>query len=121
MNDLTGRNIGGCCLSIRLSDYARVGQWVLEGAQPSVPADWFARAGGTRVEIGNGMGYGYQWWTSRHGFGARGIFGQYITIVPSDRLVIAVVSSHSTATSRPLTEAGNALWRIIGQAAGGDQ
>mgnify|MGYP000156119455 CR=1 FL=1 len=115
MTDLTGRNIGGCCLSIRLSDYARMGQWVLEGGQPSVAPGWFERAGGQRVAVGGGMGYGYQWWTNPTGFGAQGIFGQYITIVPRQRLVIAVVSSHPVATGRTLTEARGALWRAVAE------
>lgn len=118
MTDLTGRNIGGCCLSIRLSDYARMGQWVLEGGQPSVPAGWFAKAASKQADIGvEGFGYGYQWWTNPRGFGAQGIFGQYITIVPSQRLVIAVVSSHPTATGKVLSEARVALWRTVAEGA----
>lgn len=113
MVDRTERNIGGCCISLQLSDYARMGQWVLEGGQPSVPEGWFERAGGQRVAIGGGNGYGYQWWTSPLGFGAQGIFGQYITIVPSEQLVIAVVSNYPTATGRGLTEARSALWRAV--------
>lgn len=113
MVDRTDRNIGGCCISLQLSDYARVGQWVLEGGQPSVPQDWFARAGGERVAIGGGNGYGYQWWTNPMGFGAQGIFGQYITIVPKQRLVIAVVSNYPTATGKGLTEARGALWKAV--------
>jgi CubicO group peptidase (beta-lactamase class C family) len=116
MVDRTGANIGGCCISIQLSDYARMGQWVLDGGQPSVPAGWFEQAGGKRVDIGGGNGYGYQWWSNPIGFGAQGIFGQYITIVPADRLVIAVVSNHPTATGKRLTDARNALWRKVAEA-----
>ena len=116
MTDLTGRNIGGCCLSVRLSDYARMGQWVMEGAQPSVPSDWFAKAATKQADIGApGYGYGYQWWTNPTGFGAQGIFGQYITIVPRQRLVIAVVSSHETATGKVLSDARGALWRTVAE------
>lgn len=116
MTDRTGANVGGCCISLLLSDYARMGQWVLESGQPSVPAGWFAQAGGKRVDIGGGNGYGYQWWSNPIGFGAQGIFGQYITLVPSERLVIAVVSNHPTATGKRLTEARNALWRTVVEA-----
>lgn len=105
MQDLTGSNIGGCCLSLRLADYARMGQWVMEGAQPSVPMDWFDKAGSAQVDLGGGYGYGYQWWTYPEGFGAQGIFGQAITIVPAQKLVIAVVSNYPTATGKALTEA----------------
>ncbi|MXP28976.1 serine hydrolase [Porphyrobacter algicida] len=114
MTDLTGSNIGGCCLSIRLSDYARMGQWVMEGGQPSVPKGWFAKAGSPEVHFDDGYGYGYQWWTYPDGnFGAIGIFGQYITIVPSQRLVVAVVSDYKTATGDGLTAARRALWKTL--------
>ena len=47
--------------------------------------------------------YGYQWWTyPGASFGAQGIFGQSITIVPDRRLVIASVSSWPAATGKPL-------------------
>jgi CubicO group peptidase (beta-lactamase class C family) len=110
MSDLTGGNIGGCCLSIRLSDYARMGQFALEGGQPSVPAGWFTSAGAPQVDFGDGYGYGYQWWTyPGASFGAQGIFGQSITIVPDRRLVIAIVSSWPSATGKPLSAARRAL------------
>lgn len=103
MQDLTGGNIGGCCLSLRLSDYARFGQFVLEGGNGLVPQGWFGKAGAPVVEFGPqapGFGYGYQWWTYPGGnYGAQGIFGQAITIVPSRNIVVAVVSNWPTATS----------------------
>jgi CubicO group peptidase (beta-lactamase class C family) len=114
MTDLTGGNIGGCCLSIRLADYARMGQWVLEGGQPSVPEGWFAQAGAAQVDLGKGFGYGYQWWTYPGGFyGAQGIFGQYITIVPEQDMVVAVVSNYPTATGEGLTQARMGLWQTL--------
>ena len=107
MTDLAGSsNIGGCCLSLRLSDYARMGQFALEGGQPSVPAGWFVAAGAPQVDLGDGYGYGYQWWTyPGASFGAQGIFGQSITVVPDRRLVVAIVSSWPAATGKPLSEA----------------
>lgn len=103
MTDLTGGNIGGCCLSIRLSDYARFGQFVLEGGEGVVPQGWFAKATGQQVALDTpGYGYGYQWWTYPGAYGAQGIFGQAITIVPEDRLVVAVVSNWPVASSRDL-------------------
>lgn len=104
MQDLTGGNIGGCCLSLRLSDYARMGQFALEGGKGVVPDGWFATAGSPLVDFAPeapGFGYGYQWWTYPGAtYGAQGIFGQAITIVPEERLVVAVVSNWETATSR---------------------
>lgn len=102
MTDPRGGNIGGCCLSIRLSDYARFGQFVLEGGKGVVSPGWFAEATAPRYEVGApGFGYGYQWWTYPGGnFGAQGIFGQSITILPQQRMVIALVGNWPTATSR---------------------
>ena len=103
MVDPRGGNIGGCCLSLRLSDYARMGQFALEGGNGTVPEGWFAEAGKPQVDFGPdapGFGYGYQWWTYPDGnYGAQGIFGQAITLVPDKRMVMAVVSNWPTATS----------------------
>lgn len=101
MVDPRGGNIGGCCLSLRLSDYARMGQFALEGGGGTVPEGWFAEAGSPLVDFENGgFGYGYQWWTYPGGnYGAQGIFGQAITIVPESQLVVAVVSNWPEATS----------------------
>jgi CubicO group peptidase (beta-lactamase class C family) len=103
MVDPRGGNIGGCCLSIRLADYARMGQFALEGGAGVVPEGWFAEAGKAQVDFGPGapgFGYGYQWWADPMGsYGAQGIFGQAITLVPDKRLVVAVVSNWPTATS----------------------
>lgn len=101
MVDPRGGNIGGCCLSLRLSDYARMGQFVLEGGKGAVPEGWFAEATDSVVDFGDsGYGYGYQWWTYPQGnFGAQGIFGQAITFVPQKKLVMAVISNWPTATS----------------------
>jgi CubicO group peptidase (beta-lactamase class C family) len=101
MVDPRGGNIGGCCLSIRLADYARMGQFVLDGGAGTVPDGWFAEATDSQVDFGDsGFGYGYQWWTYPGGnFGAQGIFGQAITLVPSKDLVVAIVSNWPGATS----------------------
>lgn len=106
MVDPRGGNIGGCCLSLSLADYTRMGVFVLKGGKDqdgnaSVPEGWFAEAGDSVVDFGDsGFGYGYQWWTYPGGnFGAQGIFGQSITLVPSEELVLTVVSNWPKATS----------------------
>lgn len=103
MSDPRGGSIGGCCLSIRLSDYARMGQFALEGGGDVVPEGWFAEATAPQVSFGErapGYGYGYQWWTYPGGnYGAQGIFGQAITVVPAENVVVAVVSNWPKATS----------------------
>ena len=106
--DLSGRSVGGCCLSAALSDYARMGQFALEGGHGIVPDRWFVEAGAPQVEFGNGFGYGYQWWTYPNDgptafdgpYGAQGIFGQSITIYPREKLVVAIVSNWPRATGQ---------------------
>ncbi len=113
MTDPRGGNVGGCCLSLRLSDYARMGQFVLDGGEGIVPEGWFADAGSPIVDFGAGapgFGYGYQWWTYPGGnYGAQGIFGQSITLVPSKGMVLAVVSNWPAATSNEY----RAKWRDV--------
>lgn len=104
MVDPRGGNVGGCCLSLRLSDYARFGQFVLEGGEGVVPPGWFAQASAPLVSLNaNGFGYGYQWWTYPSGkYGAQGIFGQAITIVPDKKMVFVIVSNWPIASSADL-------------------
>ncbi|OBX20382.1 serine hydrolase [Erythrobacter sp. QSSC1-22B] len=104
MTDPRGGNVGGCCLSLRLADYARFGQFALEGGGDVVPVGWFGEAGAQQVDFGGqGFGYGYQWWTYPGGnFGAQGIFGQSITLVPEKDIVVAIVSNWPTASSGDL-------------------
>jgi len=103
MVDPRGGNIGGCCLSITLADYARMGQFALEGGKGVVPDGWFAEATDSVVDFGDsGFGYGYQWWTYPQGtYGAQGIFGQGITLFPDNRVVFAYVGNWSRASGGP--------------------
>lgn len=109
MVDQSGQNIGGCCLSASLRDYARIGQFVLDGGKGVVPTGWFAdatRAAPVTVNPATGNGYGYQWWTAADGtFQAQGIFGQLIHIDPARKLVIAMSSAWPRATGRELSVA----------------
>jgi CubicO group peptidase (beta-lactamase class C family) len=121
MVDPRGGNIGGCCLSLRLADYARMGQFALEGGKGVVPEGWFAEAGKAQVDFGPnapGFGYGYQWWAYPGGnYGAQGIFGQGITLVPDKGLVIAFVGNWSKASGGPERQRLLALSpRIIAEA-----
>ncbi|GAA4643630.1 serine hydrolase [Pontixanthobacter gangjinensis] len=91
----TGHEIGGCCIQASTRDYARFGQFIMNGAvaggEKVVPDDWLAEATTSQAEIGMpGRGYGFQWWTYDDGsFAAQGIFGQGIFIDPARKLVIA--------------------------------
>lgn len=114
MIDQSGQNIGGCCLSASLRDYARIGQFVLGGGKGVVPDGWFADATRASAPVGDGRGYGYQWWVNADGsFQAQGIFGQLIHIDPKRRLVIAMSSAWPRATGSDLSAArGEFLARI---------
>ena len=103
MVDPRGGNIGGCCLSLTLADYARMGQFVLDGGKGAVPEGWFAEATDSAVDFGDsGFGYGYQWWTYPQGtYGAQGIFGQGITIFPEQRVVVAYIGNWADASGGP--------------------
>ncbi|RDC60113.1 6-aminohexanoate-oligomer exohydrolase [Alteripontixanthobacter maritimus] len=104
MSDLTGRNIGGCCLSLTLADYTRFGLLALEGGAGVVPDGWFAEAGKPQVQFGGGFGYGYQWWTyPGENYGAQGIFGQSVTLSPKRDAVITILSNWPTATGQALS------------------
>lgn len=96
----TGHEISGCCISARLRDYARFGQFVMEGGKGVVPDDWFAQATSKQADIGQrGRGYGFQWWTNDDGsYAAQGIFGQGIFIDPKRKLVIATNGNWPKAT-----------------------
>lgn len=119
MVDSVGQNVGGCCLSIRLADYARMGLFALEGGAGQVPEGWFADAGKEQAAIGfPGFGYGYQWWTYPGGaWGGQGIFGQGILIVPHKKLVIAVVSNWPKASGSDLRIAQLQFFQKLSMAA----
>ena len=115
--DEGGQEIGGCCISVTLRDYGRIGQFMLDGAtaggEKVVPDGWIAAATTNQVETGEegrGFGYGYQWWTGPNGtYDAIGIFGQMIHIDPARKLVIVTSSAAKEATGRDLTAARAAL------------
>ena len=103
MVDPRGGNIGGCCLSLALGDYARMGQFVLEGGQSSVADGWFAEATipAPPVAEDTPVSYGYQWWIypEINAFGAQGIFGQGIIILPERQMVVAMLGNWPTGSN----------------------
>lgn len=131
MLDAAGHELGGCCISMTVGDYARFGQFILEGgkaggpgsARAIVPDGWVAEATGQRIIGGalpQGIGYGYFWWVgSSGGFSALGIFGQSVTLFPADRLVIVVNSAWPRATDRDLFAGRSAFLYAVRDAAKG--
>jgi len=100
----TDQELAGCCLQMKLRDFARFGQFVLEGGiingESIVPVDWFQTATHTQIPVWGGLGYGYQWWTYADGtFQALGVHGQMLHIDPVRRLVVAINSAWPEAES----------------------
>ena len=118
----TGQEISGCCIQAATRDFARFGQFILDGAraggQPVVADGWLAEATTRRTDIGQpGRGYGFQWWTYDDGsFAARGIFGQGIFIDPKRRLVIASNGDWPVATGRAQIEAREDFYKAVQKA-----
>ncbi|HOW46574.1 MAG TPA: serine hydrolase [Rubrivivax sp.] len=119
----SGREISGCCLQAATRDFARFGQFILDGARVGgrsiAPDGWLAEATTARTPIGEpGRGYGYQWWTYADGsFAARGIFGQGIFIDPKRRLVIASSANWAGGASDPKAkQAREAFYRAVQRA-----
>ena len=99
-----GTEAGGSGVSATLGDYARLGQFLLEGGHAggkAVLADgWLADATKKHADIGvPGRGYGYQWWTWDNGaFAGIGIFGQLLYVDPARHLVIVQLAAWPVAT-----------------------
>ena len=116
----TGHEISGCCIQASTRDFARFGQFMLNGAivggKNILPDGWIANATTKQADINMpGRGYGYQWWTNDDGsYAAQGIFGQGIFIDPARKLVIASNSNWPTATNPDTVGAQReALYRSV--------
>lgn len=118
----TGHEISGCCVQASTRDYARFGQFIINGAVAGgdkiVPDDWLAQATVKQADIGvTGRGYGYQWWTNDDGsFAAQGIFGQGIFIDPARKLVIATNANWPTAQDAVRAAAREAFYDAVQKA-----
>lgn len=117
-----GISPGGCCLSVGLEDYARFGQFILDGGRIGgkalLPADWLPKATHEQINIGRpGMGYAYFWWTNGDGtFDAKGIFGQMIHIDPKRHLVIVALAAWDAAYDKPHAEQRDRLVKAVAEA-----
>ncbi|MDV3222001.1 serine hydrolase domain-containing protein [Intrasporangium sp.] len=86
------------------------GAW---GERQLLPREWFAEASRpfgppNRDPAGNAdsvLGYGYSFWTSRHGFRADGAFGQLGLVLPEQDAVVAITAEHA-----PMQEILDEFW-----------
>ena len=106
-----GLEMGGFGVSARLRDVGRFGLLVLEDGEAFsgrrvLPPGWRDLAGQPdsaptafgRLMPGSPAGYGYQWWAvpplpggvNNGAFSARGAFGQFIFVNPTEQVVIAI-------------------------------
>jgi CubicO group peptidase (beta-lactamase class C family) len=121
--DASGHEVAGCCFQAALRDYARFGQFILDGARVddrSVVADgWLEEATRKQRDTGRpGRGYGYQWWTRDDGtFDGIGIYGQRLHIDRARRLVVAINSAWPVPTGQAQSTAQLALLDAIAAAA----
>ena len=121
-DECDGSNTGGSGLSATLADYARLGQFMLDGGriggEPVVAAEWMdAAVRGHHPDGAPERGYGYQWWTEPDGsYSAVGIFGQMVHVDPSRRLVVAQLAAWPQATSSELVGARRNMLEAIKQA-----
>lgn len=116
--DPVGTSIGGCCLSLTLRDYARFGLLALEGGKGVTSRGWFREASRAHHGAGApGHGYGYQWWTYPGGmWGAQGIFGQAVTILPGKRAVIVQLGNWPRASDPALRAEMIRFFARVGEA-----
>lgn len=126
VEDVAGHERGGCCMSMTLRDYGRVGMFILGGGQAGgrqvLPEGWVAEATRSHIavnpEVPAAGGYGYFWWINTSGgYEASGIFGQSITTWPKDKLVIVVNSAWPSATGREVNETHDAFVQALRAAA----
>ena len=107
MVDKAGLARGGCCMSMTLRDYARIGQFMLGGGKIDgkdvLAPDWVEESTRNHAPAKSrekGESYGYFWWPIEDGYRAVGVFGQGIYVYPEENLVIAINSAMPKASDR---------------------
>jgi CubicO group peptidase (beta-lactamase class C family) len=89
--DPAGNEVGYCCFSATLRDWARLGLLLADGGardgRQVIPADWVKAATSPQAPY---QGYGYQTWVSprQDRFHLRGLRGQAVWVHPATRTVI---------------------------------
>jgi len=94
--------LGGCCISATLRDYARIGIFalnngILKNKINILPEKWMEQS---TTPSPNLEYYGYQWWldgSDYNSFYADGIFGQFIWIDPDSKTIVVMHSARDYA------------------------
>jgi CubicO group peptidase (beta-lactamase class C family) len=121
--DPQGIDLGFSGLKLTPTNLATLGQLYLHRGrwnnQQIIAAAWTRTATSPHVAVGQGVGYGYLWWTNtRSGyrfFAALGAEGQTIAVIPDLRVVMVAVSDVDGLTADPITadELGNQILKIV--------
>ncbi|MCK8437698.1 beta-lactamase family protein [Streptomyces sp. D2-8] len=120
--DRAGRELGFSGLHATTDAVARLGLLYLNDGlwegQRLLPRGWTARASQPRIPTAGAMGdaqrqdwdqgYGYQFWTSRHGYRGDGAYGQFCLVLPEHAAVIA-----ATAATEGMQEYLNLVWEHL--------
>ncbi|MFF4360160.1 serine hydrolase domain-containing protein [Streptomyces sp. NPDC001604] len=122
LRDRAGRELGFSGLHATTDAVARLGQLYLQDGvwegRRLLPEGWVAEA--TRPHIGNGdgtaagalsdwqQGYGFQFWTSRHGYRGDGAYGQFCLVLPEHDAVIA-----TTAATEQMQQVLDLAWQHL--------
>jgi CubicO group peptidase (beta-lactamase class C family) len=126
MQDKAGLDRGGCCMSMTLRDYGRIGQFMLGGGKIDgkeiLAPGWVEESTKNHAPPKSrerGESYGYFWWPMEDGYRAVGIFGQGIYVYPEENLVIAINSAMPKATDRVQSQKIAALVSAVRATANG--
>ena len=121
--DLDGQVLGYSGLHIDASDLLKVGQLLLDdgihhGAR-LLPAEWIDMHRRTQVRTdGNAgpdwaLGYGWQVWTSQHGYRLDGAFGQYVLVLPEQDAVIVSTNNCPAAGPGAIQTVLSTMWQRL--------
>jgi CubicO group peptidase (beta-lactamase class C family) len=103
VEDVAGHERGGCCISMTLRDYGRIGQFMLDhgviDGHEVVSAGWTEDATSQHVSE---PPYGYFWWIIPGGYEAEGIFGQTLSVFPKEHLIVVINSAWPAAWSEDI-------------------
>ncbi len=115
---LAGRELGFSGLHARTEDVARLGLLHLHDGRWDgrrlLPPGWVAEA--TRPHVATeqdgkpdwSQGYGYQFWTARHGYRGDGAYGQFCVVLPEQDVVLA-----ATGASPDMQAVLDAVWTHV--------